>query len=174
MKHTTIIINGRPGTGSTSVSKVLSEELGIEHVYAGGMFRAMAAEAGVQLEDFLTAIADDPDRERSIDDGLIDRAREGNVIIESRVLGWILPDDVPAFRIWLTCDIAERVRRIHQRDATEDVKKKMRYRDELDTDRFKKLYNIDLDDLSPFDLVIDTSTTPVDQVVAQIETALKA
>lgn len=174
MKHTTLIINGRPGTGSTSVSKVLSEELGIEHVYAGGMFRAMAAEAGVQLEDFLAALADDQDRERSIDDGLIDRAREGDVIIESRVLGWILPKDVPSFRIWLTCDTAERIRRIHQRDATDDVKKKMQRRDDLDTERYKKLYNIDLDDLSPFDLVIDTTHTPVDQVVAQIETALKA
>lgn len=158
-KHTTIILNGLAGTGSTTVAKLLSEELGYEHVYAGGIFRQMAKGAGQSIERFMADLADDPDRERTVDEQLIARARQGEVIIESRVLAWLLPQDIPAYKVWLTCEHAERVRRIDKREGTSNAHERIERRERVDEQRYQTLYGIDLSNLQVFDQVIDTTST---------------
>lgn len=169
-----IIINGLPGTGSTTVAKFLAEDLGLEHVYAGGLFRQMAKEAGMTLEAFNEALTNDPDRERAFDDSLINRAREGSVIIESRTLGWLLPSDVAAYKAWLTCEFTERVRRINQRDDYPDSKELILRRERSEQERYEALYSINMADFSVFDRVIDTTKTPAREVANSILADLTA
>jgi cytidylate kinase len=47
-------------------------------------------------------------------------------------------------------------------------------REESDNRRYHALYDIEEDDFSPFDLVLDTTNLSVDEVVAQIESFMNA
>ena len=47
-----ITISGLPGSGKTTVARLLSRQLGIPHVYAGDMYRKAAEERGMTLEEF--------------------------------------------------------------------------------------------------------------------------
>ena len=52
MAPVVITISGLPGSGKTTVARLVAKELGLEHVYAGDIFRRQAAEAGVTLEEY--------------------------------------------------------------------------------------------------------------------------
>lgn len=170
-KPTALIINGLAGTGSTTVARILEQRLGLEHVYAGEMFRTMAKAEGKSIEQFMADLAGQPERERTVDDQLIARAKEGNVIIESRVLGWLLTTDVPAYKVWLTCEHAERIRRIDQREGTANAHQRVAARERVDQQRYQDLYHVNLADHSVFDQVIDTTKLSPEAVA---DTIIKA
>lgn len=171
MPDPVLIVGGLSGTGSTTASRLAAERLGLEHVYAGGIFRQHAAAAGETIEQYNETLKRHPELERKIDEGLIDRARQGNAVIESRVLAWILPPDIPGSKVWLTCDEGERLRRIRQREpgTTEDIKT----RERLEGERYETLYAISLSDLGTQDLVVDTTDLPAEAVSERILAAFK-
>lgn len=168
----TLIINGLAGTGSTTVARMLAERYGWTHHYGGGIFRQMAAEADRTLEQYMADIADHPEDERGVDERLIGYALAGQTVVESRVVAWLMPDETDAFAVWLTCDEDVRVDRVMQRDDHEDAKRRVEAREEIDSNRYRQLYGIDLDDLSVYDLVINTTKTPAIEVAEQVATAL--
>ena len=49
---TTITISGLPGTGKTTVAKLLEKRLGLRYVYSGEIFREMAKKHKMSLEEF--------------------------------------------------------------------------------------------------------------------------
>ncbi len=165
---TTIIIGGLAGTGSTTVAKMVADELGFEHVYGGGIFRRLAKEAGQSLEQFMTELAGRPEQERAIDQQLLARAKTGSVVIESRVLAWLVGPQPPTHKVWLVCDLPERARRINQREATEDAIERIQYREAIDLQRYRQLYDLDLTDQSVFDLMIETTTIPAAAVAQEV------
>ena len=44
-----ITISGLPGSGKTTVARLVAATLGLEHVYAGNIFRRQAEEAGLTI-----------------------------------------------------------------------------------------------------------------------------
>ncbi len=162
-----VILNGLAGTGSSTVAKLLQKELGFEYVYGGGIFRKMAEEEGKTFEQALADLKGDPEKEKRVDDRLIKRAKRGKVIIESRVLAWLLPE-TPSFKVWLVCDRKERERRIFEREGTDDVFERMIFREKVDAERYRSLYGIEMDDFSAYDEVIDTTNMPPIKVMQQI------
>lgn len=168
MPKRALIIGGLPGTGSTTVARLLAQHLGVEHVYGGGIFRAMAKEAGQPLEQYMADLAARPERERAVDERLLARLAEGEVVLESRILAWLAPADPAVPKIWLTCDPAERVRRLEQREPTGDVRERAQAREATDAARYAGLYGIDLTDHRVFDQVIDTTKVPAATVAERI------
>ena len=49
---TIVTIGGLPGSGKTTVAKILAEKLRLEYVNAGDIFRNLAAKKGLTLEEF--------------------------------------------------------------------------------------------------------------------------
>ena len=49
---TTITISGLPGTGKTTVAKLLEQRLGLRYVYSGEIFRQLAQKHHMSLEEF--------------------------------------------------------------------------------------------------------------------------
>jgi len=163
------------GTGSTTAAKKIADDLGLEYVYGGAIFRKRAVELGIPLEEFVEALERNPEQERRVDDSLIEIGRtKDNVLIESRTIGWIFPRDIPSTRIWLTCDLEERLRRVRGRDHHPRSPENLLRREASDNRRYWALYGIRPDDFSPFDLVVDTTEKSVDQVVAEIEAFVRS
>lgn len=170
---TTLIVTGFPGTGSSTVAQMLVESLGYEYVYAGGILRAMAKERGQTIDDFLVEVLQTPHIDRTLDEQLLHKASEGNVIIESRTLPWLLK--TPAYKVWLTCERPEQIRRLSLR-GPEGAAEAARIdeREAIERDRYRALYGFDMADLSVFDLVIDTTAIPADEVAQRILQAWRA
>ena len=168
-----ILLSGLSGTGSTTAARRIAQDLGLRYVYGGQIFRNLARESGIELEELAESLERDPEREREIDRRLIAEGRDDNVLIESRTIGWIFPRDVPAVRIWLTCNLEERLRRVQAREHHPRSADNLLRREASDNRRYLALYGIKPDDFTPFDLVIDTTNLSVEEVVTSIETFVK-
>lgn len=164
-----ILLSGLSGTGSTTAAKRIAANLGLKYVYGGQIFRNLAAELGISLEELAESLERDGETEREIDRRLIDAGMDPNALIEGRTIGWIFPRDVPAVRIWLTCDLEERLRRVQAREHHPRSAENLLRREASDNRRYRALYGIEENDFSPFDLVIDTTEMPVEEVVREIE-----
>lgn len=168
-----ILLSGLSGTGSTTAAKRIAQDFGLSYVYGGQIFRNLAVERGISLEELAESLEHDQETEREIDRRLVAAGIADNVLIESRTIGWIFPKEVPAVRIWLLCDLPERLRRVQAREHHPRSAENLLRREASDNRRYLELYGIEEDDFSPFDQVIDTTRMSVDEVVNQIESFVR-
>lgn len=161
MARVLIGISGGPGTGTTTLSKLLSARLGLPHVYAGQIFRAMAAEHGMSLSDFGHHAEKHPEIDRELDDRLVRIAREGDCILEGRMVVWQIEHaGVPALKVLLTAPERVRAERVANRENKTNVEAVLaenRDREASEAKRYHEIYGFEPNDPSKYDLVIDTS-----------------
>jgi cytidylate kinase len=162
-------LSGLSGTGSTTAAKRIAADLELDYVYGGQIFRNLARERGVSLEELAESLEHNQEDEREIDRRLVEAGKRDNVLIESRTVGWIFPREIPAIRIWLTCDLQERLQRVQNREHHPRSAENLLRREASDNRRYLALYGIREEDFSPFDLVIDTTNLSVEDVVGRIE-----
>src|SRR5690349_362285 len=113
-----ITISGLPGSGKTTVARLLSNRLGIPHVYAGDLYRKGAIERGVTLEEFSQLSERDHSIDRALDAKMAEYARQGNVVLEGRLAAFVtLQETVDALKVWLTASDDVRARRVAQREG---------------------------------------------------------
>jgi predicted cytidylate kinase len=170
-----ILLSGLSGTGSTTAARRIAADLGLDYIYGGQIFRNMAVERGISLEDLAELLEYDPATESEIDQRLIAAGiANDNILIEGRTIGWIFPRDIPAIRIWLTCNLQERLRRVQGREHHPRSAENLLRREASDNRRYRALYGIEPEDYSPFDLVLDTTNLSVDEVVRHIESSVRS
>lgn len=169
-----LLLSGLSGTGSTTAARRIAADLGLNYVYGGQIFRNLAVERGVSLEELAESLELNPDLEKEIDQRLIAEGMRDDVLVESRTIGWIFPWDIPAVRIWLTCDLEERLRRVQAREHHPRSAENLLRREASDNRRYLRLYGIEPEDFSPFELVLDTTRLSVDEVVDQIVSCVLA
>ncbi len=164
-----ITISGLPGSGTTTVAKLLSKELSMELISAGEMFRQIANKKKLQLERFSKLAENNDDFDRGIDEKQGEEAmKRENVIVEGRLSGFFVPD--ADLKIWLEAPSEIRAKRIAGREGTayEEALSAMKNRERSEHKRYEKYYGINLDDLSIYDLVIDSSRWNERDIVAMI------
>jgi len=169
-----ITISGLPGSGTTTIAKLLSKELSLELISAGELFRAMAKERNLPLDQFSKLAENNDDFDRWIDMRQREEAMEReNVIIEGRLSGFFVPH--ADLRIWLKAPVEVRARRIAGREKItyDEALSAMRSREQSEYMRYEKYYGIYLDDLSLYDLVIDSSRWNENDIVEMILVAKK-
>ncbi|BDC19355.1 (d)CMP kinase [Acidianus sp. HS-5] len=161
-----IVISGPSGSGKTTVAKILSDKLKLRFVSAGQLFREMAANSGKDIIEMNKSAEKKFDIDRLIDKRILDEAEKGNVIIESHIAGWLL-SGISDYTIYLWANIEERAKRISIRDkiSYEEALIKIMEREQSHYFRFWKYYGIDLLDLTPFDIVINTSNLDISRIV---------
>jgi CMP/dCMP kinase len=135
----------------------------------------MANERDLTLAAFSAMAEADPAYDLELDSRLAERARAGDVVLESRLAGWIATNEgLAAVRVWIACTDAERARRVAEREGG-DVEAAIaanRDREASEAARYRAYYGIDIGDLSIYDLVLDSTATPpealVDSVIRRI------
>ena len=170
-----ITISGPPGSGKTTACNRLSEILGLKAVVFGKIFREMAAEKHLSLLEFGDLAEKDPSIDEAIDAKILEIARENeDIILESRLSAYMLSrNSIPAFKIYLGASPEVRMSRIGVREGQtlEDAKRETVERQASEAKRYMMYYNIDINDMSVYDLVVNTDDLDPDGV---IETILKA
>jgi len=164
----TITISGSPGSGKSTVAQLLQEKTGLRYVYSGELFRQKAQEHHMTLEEFGTYC----ERHREVDEGLDKQQlailRQGNVIVEGRLSGWLAyKNKLTAYKILITADVQTRAQRIVNREggSVELRKKEMQTREKSETKRYLTYYKANLSDPSFYDLVIDSSDKTPEEIV---------
>ncbi|MEM2908146.1 MAG: AAA family ATPase [Candidatus Hadarchaeales archaeon] len=167
-----VAISGLHGAGKTTAARALARKFGLRHVSAGDVFRRLAKERGMALDEFSRYVERHPEIDRQIDQMTIDAAKEGNVLIDARLAGWMAKNaDV---KILLTAPLEVRARRIALRENRkyEEVLAETIKRERSEAKRFKRFYGIDVNDYSVFDLVLDTDRWSAREMVRILETAV--
>jgi CMP/dCMP kinase len=150
-----ITISGGPGTGTTTLARGLSAELSLRWVNSGELFRKVASDKNVTAKELCRLAERGPEIDYLIDDAQKALFREGPGIFEGRLSGHLLDADL---KVLLKSDIRERARRISLRESklAEDALQETRVREESEARRYKMYYNIDIADLTVYDLIVDT------------------
>jgi CMP/dCMP kinase len=172
----TITISGTPGSGKSTVGRLLSEKIGLKYVYSGDLFRKTAKKYNMSLEEFGSYCETHKEVDKELDDYQLEILRNGNVIVEGRIAGWIAHrNNIPALKVILDADIETRVGRIVNRESgdVEKRKQEMLNREKNEALRYKNYYNIDLKDDSIYNLVIDSANKTPDEILDIITKKIK-
>jgi len=150
-----ITISGAPGTGTTTLARKLADELGIRWINSGELFRKVASEKNITVKELNRLAERDPEIDYMIDDAQRALAKEGPGIFEGRLSGHHLNADL---KILLKTDQKVRAERISQRESKlfEDALHETRIREISEARRYRKYYNININDFSVYDIIVDT------------------
>ena len=97
-----ITISGVPGSGKTTVARQLAGRLGLPHVYAGDLYREEARRRGLSLAEFNELCERDHSVDRALDAAMAERAKQGDVVLEGRLAGYLAADNqLDALKVWL-------------------------------------------------------------------------
>ena len=166
-----ITVSGLPGSGKTTVAGLVSRQLGLKHVYAGDLFRKEAERRGLTLAAFSRLAEKDHEIDRALDHAMLAVAREGHVVLEGRLAGFMAHrEGLPALKVRLEAREEVRARRIAQREGgdIEDVTGRMREREQSDARRYRAIYGFDYYDRGLYDLIIETDAKTPEEAAALI------
>ena len=168
---TTITISGTPGSGKSTIAKILQKKLNMPYVYSGMLFRNLAETHNMSLSEFSKYCEQNEQIDRELDDKQVEILKSGNVILEGRLSGWLAyKNKINAIKIMINADENIRASRIVNREggSIEQRKQEMKHREKSEQKRYLSSYKIDLLDTSIYDLVIDSSEKTPDEIVIMI------
>lgn len=169
-----ITISGPPGSGKTTVAKILSERLKIKLISAGEVFRRLAFEKGMSLEEFSKHAELNPEIDILVDKVQREMAeKEKDAIIEGRLSGWMIKN--AELKVYIFADAEVRYSRIAKREGKDlsVVRKETLLREEVEIRRYQKFYGIDIEDWRIYDLIINSNRMSPEKIAEIIITALK-
>lgn len=174
-----ITITGNLGSGKSSIGKVLKEK-GYEIVSTGNIFRELAMEKGLSVEEFNKQVNEatrrgDRSVDQMIDDTTAKIGRERDHIMFDSRLAWnFVPD---SFKVFVITDIDEASRRVfndsvransESYESQEACKKALVHRQEMESVRFKEIYEIDYYDMSNYNFVIESTNAAPAEIAEEI------
>jgi CMP/dCMP kinase len=165
---TVITISGKPGSGKSTVANLLHEKLRIPYVYSGMIFRESAKEHNMSLEEFGKYCEKNSNVDKELDKKQVNILKKGNVILEGRLSGWLAyKNNISSFKVFIDADIKTRSNRIVNRENG-DLKKRQKEiieRERSESARYKNYYNINIDDTSIYDFVVDSGNKTPQEIV---------
>jgi cytidylate kinase len=164
-----ITIFGLAGTGKSTTARLISEKLGYQYMSTGNIFRSIAKEHGMTLNEFEALCESNEKYDKELDELRVTKygKENDNFVFESRLAWHFIPDSI---KIRLYCNDEERLQRVAYREdkKIDVVRFETEYRENSMRKRYKNLYNIEnLDNPDNFDLNIDTTNNSLEKV-AQI------
>ena len=179
-KKPIISISGDIASGKGTVSTILTNDLNYGIYRNGEYFRKLAKEMGMDVTSFNIYVKEHPEIDRQIENSAKEYAKDHeNFVIDAR-LGWYAVPE--SFKVYLKVDIdvaAKRAFDDEKRKSTEkfntleEQKQDIIKRYNSENMRYWDLYKVRKDDMSNYDLVIDTTKKSPEEVAKIIEEEYK-
>jgi cytidylate kinase len=163
-----ITVSGPPGSGKSTTAAGLADAFGLDHVSGGDIFRSLADERDMSLAEFNALAEEDDQVDRDLDRRLYDTARDrDDLVLESRLAGWLAGDEAD-IRLWLDAPVSVRAARIADREdkSVEQARRETTEREESEAGRYLAYYDIDIGDLSIYDVALNTARWDAEAVLA--------
>ena len=170
-----ITISGDIGSGKSTTGKALCKRLDYQYLSTGAIQRKIAADMGLTTLELNNLTDSRPDIDEKIDNhtrALNDS--DENYIVDSRLAWHFIPK---SYKVFLRCDetiAAVQISNDDQRKSDEENRaiphllKQIQARRKSEAVRFKRIYDIDFEDLSNYDQVIDSGYFLPDEIVQLI------
>ena len=170
-----ICISGMAGTGKSTLSKKLAKKYNLKCYSGGDALKELAKAEGYDVShegwwespkglNFLKMREKDPKFDKAVDTKLLEYAQQGNVLLDSWTMPWLLKG---GFKIWLMASMDKRAARVAQRDGLtlNEAFKVLEEKEARTKAIYKELYSFILgEDFAPFDLVLDTDNLDAEEV----------
>ncbi len=169
-----ITISGLPGSGTSTVAKVIASKLDYSLISAGEIFRELARKRRHTLEEFGRIAEQDSEIDLYIDRLQKDRAEKAeNAVIEGRLSGWMVKD---SFKVFLFADRESRVARIAKRENKDTylAREETINREKDEERRYSKFYGIDVRDWSIYHIILNSGYFDPETIAGIIYKALDA
>lgn len=174
-KKLVICISGMAGTGKSTLSRKLAKKYGLKCYSGGDALKELAKAEGYDVSregwwespqglSFLKERTSDPKFDRAVDEKLLEYASQGNVLLDSWTMPWLLKG---GFKIWLMASLEKRAARVAIRDgiSVSEAFEVLEEKEDRTRAIYQKLYGFVLgEDFAPFDLVLDTDNLNADEV----------
>ena len=171
-----LTVSGPPGSGKSTTAAALADYFDLDHISGGDIFRELAAENDMSLAAFNELAETDDQIDRDLDRRLYEIARErDDLVLESRLAGWLSSDHAD-FRFWLDAPLYVRAERVADREdkSAEAARDETEEREASEALRYQEYYDIDIEDLSIYDLVVNTARWEPEGVVALLASAVES
>lgn len=167
VKSLLITISGPAGAGKSYCASKLAEIYGIPHYSIGQLFRKMAIERNLTVEELSKLAEKDPSIDRELDKKTMELAKDGGCIIEGRLVSFFSKSHPSRLSFYLNAPFEERIKRIASREgiSLDEAERRTKMRELSEKNRYKYLYNIDIDDLSVYDFVINTAKWNKEEII---------
>jgi cytidylate kinase len=175
-----VVLNGEPGSGKSTVSRLLARRLGIRRISVGEVYREMAQQRGMSaLELNLHAELDD-EIDHYVDKLQSDIAMSGETVVVDSRLAWHFFRE--ALKVHLIAHPMIAAHRVLSRPANTvetymsaaEAEVRLAERSESERGRFLERYGVDKTRLRNYDLVVDSTRATPEEIVARIVDALPA
>ncbi len=173
---TVVTVSGLPGSGTSTACRLLQRELGYRWVNTGQLFREMARERGMDLNSFGAYAREHQEVDQELDRRQLELASGGEVILEGRLSGQVLKrGGAVGLAVWVEAPEEVRLERVSGRDglSIEVARETTLTRERLERERYLEIYGIDLNDLSIYDLVLDSARLSPSEIVDAVVAALR-
>ena len=179
-----ISITGIPGSGKSTVKKLLAERLKLKSYSMGDMRGKMAMDRGMTIDEFNTLGLTHAFTDKDADAFQKKLGQtEDDFIIDGRLSWYFIPQSI---KVFLDVDMNEAARRIYEAKKANPLSRpdepdyasideaKIATENRLHNDmaRYEKWYGINYLDRKNYEIVIDTTKTAPNEVVEQILAAL--
>ena len=175
-----ITIAGDLGSGKSTVANHFINNINYRIESAGLIFRRLAEQHGMSAKEFNQFIESNPKYDNMVDDTIKEMGeKEENIIFDSRLAWYFVPK---SFKIYMYVDVDTATERIFNdkgrvSESYSDMataKKEIIERRESEVLRYKTFYNIDINNYSNYDFIIDTSHATKDEVNDAVLSNFKA
>jgi len=170
-----ICISGMAGSGKSTLAKKIAEKYGLKYCSGGNALKALAIEEGYKPLKrgwweagegmrFLEKREKNLRFDEAVDKKFLELAEEGNVVLDSWTMPWLLKK---GFKIWLDASQEKRAERIAKRDgiSVNEALKALRNKERKTKTIYKRLYSFSLgEDFAPFHLILDTDNLNAEEV----------
>jgi cytidylate kinase len=192
-----ITVSGPPGCGATTLTEGLAEALNCGYVIGGDIFRDLAEERDLSLQQLIAKAEEDDTIDRALDQRLRRIAEQWGAankafILESRLAGWLAGNRAD-LRIWLDAPEEIRVERLSDYEVSYEIERPaeredvslrhlddegeigplLRVREVSEAGRYESYYGIDVEDQSFYDHSINTARWDAETVLGMVLTAIE-
>jgi len=174
-----ITISGKPGSGKSTIARIIAKKLRLNHYSIGDLQRKYAKEKGITIEELGRLELKNEKIDKEVDEYQTKLSeKEDNFIIDGRLSFNFIPKSI---KIFLECEDDEGAKRIYddtktnKRDCSErktrsleETKDIMLKREKDNQKRFLKYYDIDFLDEKNYDIVVDTTNIGAEEAAEKI------
>ncbi|MEG2348041.1 MAG: cytidylate kinase family protein [Clostridia bacterium] len=159
-----ITMSGNIASGKGTVIELLKKSLNYGVYRNGAYARSLCHNMGITINEFQEYIKVHPEIDNQIEKSAREYAKNNDDLIIDARLGWYVVKE--SFKVYLSVNLdvaATRImndkRRLESESYStfEEAKKYISYRQDEEEKRFKNLYGIDINDMTNYDYVLDTT-----------------
>lgn len=173
-----IVISGWPAVGKTTMAVELAKKFNLKLYSGGDILKMLAGAKGYstsrddwwdtgEAKRFMEERKSDPSFDNQVDKKLIQIIKNGNSVITSYTLPWLMKED-RIIKFWLKASQENRAKRMANRDniSYNKAKKVIQIRDWENMKIYKNLYGFNFgEDLKVFDFCLNTDILSLHSLV---------